>query len=62
VEVMEFLAKSEPKIMEVDEVVKKELSLVTLIGQREKMSRDEITAMILSGEEGLRMLIRNPSS
>ena len=32
-----------------------------LIGQREKISRDEITGMILSGEEGLRMLIKNPS-
>jgi hypothetical protein len=34
---------------------------MTLIAQREKLSRDDITQMILSGEESLRMLIRNPS-
>lgn len=34
---------------------------MTLIAQREKLSRDDITGMILSGEEALRMLIRNPS-
>jgi hypothetical protein len=36
--------------------------MLSLIGQREKMNRDEITAMILSGEEGLKMLVKNPST
>jgi hypothetical protein len=34
---------------------------MTLIAQREKLSRDEITSMMLAGEEALKMLIRNPS-
>jgi hypothetical protein len=34
---------------------------MTLVAQREKLSRDDITSMILSGEEALRMLIRSPS-
>tara|TARA_B110000305_G_scaffold241389_1_gene315327 strand:- start:2170 stop:2832 length:663 start_codon:yes stop_codon:yes gene_type:complete len=37
------------------------MALITLIGQREKLSRDDLTAMILAGEESLRMLIRKPS-
>jgi hypothetical protein len=41
---------------------KNEMALITLIGQREKLSRDDLTAMILAGEESLRMLIRKPSS
>ena len=40
------------------EVPKKELALVTLIGQREKLSRDDLTTMMLAGEESLKMLIR----
>jgi hypothetical protein len=40
------------------EVPIKELSLVTLIGQREKLSRDDLTTMMLAGEESLKMLIR----
>ena len=43
-------------------VPKEELELLTLLGQREKMSRDELTAMILSGEESLRMMIKKPST
>ena len=39
-----------------------ELNAITLIGQREKLCRDDITAMMLAGEESLRMLIREPSS
>jgi hypothetical protein len=38
-----------------------ELNAITLIGQREKLCRDDITAMMLAGEESLRMLIREPS-
>lgn len=38
-----------------------ELQLITLIGQREKLSRDDLTAMMLAGEESLKMLIRKPS-
>ena len=38
------------------------MALITLIGQREKLSRDDLTAMILAGEESLRMLIRKPSN
>jgi hypothetical protein len=38
-----------------------ELLAITLIGQREKLCRDDITAMMLAGEESLRMLIREPS-
>lgn len=34
---------------------------MTLIGQREKLSRDDLTSMILAGEESLKMLIREPS-
>ena len=40
------------------EVPKKELALMTLIGQREKLSRDDLTTMMLAGEESLKMLIR----
>jgi hypothetical protein len=32
-----------------------------LIAQREKLCRDDLTAMMLAGEESLRMLIREPS-
>lgn len=39
----------------------KEFQMMTLIAQREKLSRDEITSMMLAGEEALKMLIRNPS-
>lgn len=38
-----------------------ELKLITLIGQREKMSRDDITTMMLAGEESLRLLLKQPS-
>ena len=38
-----------------------ELALITLMGQRGKLSCDDLTAMILAGEESLRMLIRKPS-
>lgn len=34
---------------------------MTLIAQREKLCRDDLTAMMLAGEESLKMLIRNPS-
>ena len=37
---------------------REELALITLIGQREKLCRDDLTAMMLSGEESLRMLIK----
>lgn len=40
---------------------KEELALLTLIGQREKLCRDDLTAMLLAGEESLRMLIKEPS-
>lgn len=40
---------------------KAELTLITLVGQREKLSRDDLTAMMLAGEESLKMLIRKPS-
>jgi hypothetical protein len=43
------------------EVPRQELKLITLIGQREKLCRDDLSAMLLSGEESLRMLIREPS-
>jgi hypothetical protein len=33
-----------------------------LIGQREKLCRDDLTAMMLAGEESLRILIREPTS
>ena len=36
----------------------KEMSLITLIAQREKLCRDDLTAMMLAGEESLKMLIR----
>ena len=39
----------------------KEMELITLIGQREKLCRDDLTAMMLAGEESLRMLIHEPS-
>lgn len=61
--------KTEPSERE-QEIVKKEdkkdipseeLKLITLIGQREKLSRDDLTAMMLAGEESLKMLIRKPS-
>lgn len=32
-----------------------------MIGQREKLCRDDLTAMMLAGEESLKMLIRKPS-
>jgi hypothetical protein len=38
-----------------------ELNLITLIAQREKLCRDDLTSMILAGEESLKMLIREPS-
>ena len=38
-----------------------ELALITLVGQREKLCRDDLTAMMLSGEESLKMLIKDPS-
>ena len=34
---------------------------MTLIGQREKLSRDDLTTMMLAGEESLKMLIRQPT-
>jgi len=43
------------------DIPKAELALVTLIGQREKLCRDDLTAMMLAGEESLRMLIKEPS-
>jgi len=49
------------KKMEKIDVPKAELQLITLIGQREKLSRDDLTAMMLAGEESLKMLIRKPS-
>jgi hypothetical protein len=36
---------------------KEEFAVFTLIGQREKLCRDDLTAMIMSGEESLKMLI-----
>lgn len=38
-----------------------EMALITLVAQREKLCRDDLTAMMLAGEESLRMLIRKPS-
>ena len=38
-----------------------EMTLMTLVAQREKLCRDDLTAMMLAGEESLRMLIRKPS-
>ena len=38
-----------------------EMQLITLIAQREKLCRDDLTAMMLAGEESLKMLIRKPS-
>ena len=46
----------------IPENVKSELKLVSLMGLREKFSRDELTSMMTSSESGLRMLIRNPSA
>jgi len=43
-------------------IPREELLAITLIGQREKLCRDDITAMMLAGEESLRMLIREPTS
>jgi len=43
------------------EVPREELKLMTLIAQREKLSRDDLTVMMLAGEESLKMLIRKPS-
>lgn len=43
------------------EAPKQELGLMTLIGQREKLSRDDLTTMMLAGEESLKMLIRQPT-
>ena len=42
-------------------IPKEEMALITLIGQREKLCRDDLTAMLLAGEESLRMLIKDPS-
>lgn len=50
-------AKTDPTM-----IPKEELMAITLIGQREKLCRDDITAMMLAGEESLRMLIREPSA
>ena len=50
-------AKTDPAM-----IPREELLAITLIGQREKLCRDDITAMMLAGEESLRMLIREPSS
>ena len=55
------LAKGKSSKPAVDPVVKAELRVITLIGQREKLCRDDLTAMILSGEEALKMLIKKPS-
>ena len=35
--------------------------MITLVAQREKLSRDDLTNMMLAGEESLRILIRKPS-
>jgi hypothetical protein len=35
--------------------------LITLIAKREKLSRDDLTSMMLAGEDSLKMLIRKPS-
>lgn len=43
------------------DTVKSELKLISLMGLREKFSRDELTSMMTSSESGLRMLIKNPS-
>ena len=43
------------------DVPEKEIQLILLIAQREKLNRDEITNMMLAGDEALKMLIRNPS-
>lgn len=40
---------------------KEEMFALTLIAQREKLCRDDLTAMMLAGEESLRILIREPS-
>ena len=34
---------------------------MTLIGQREKLCRDDLTAMMMAGEDSLKMLIKEPS-
>ena len=52
-EKMKEISKVKPPI--------KELILITLIAQREKLCRDDLTAMMLAGEESLKMLIRKPS-
>jgi hypothetical protein len=39
----------------------KEIALIVLIAQREKLCRDDLTSMMLAGEESLKMLIKNPS-
>lgn len=43
------------------DVPDKEIQLILLIAQREKLNRDEITNMMLAGDEALKMLIRFPS-
>ncbi len=53
--------KEKKKELKPDSIPKRELQLMTLIGQREKMSRDDLTTMILAREESLKMLIRKPS-
>ena len=37
------------------------MAVLTLIAQREKLCRDDLTQMMLAGEESLRILIREPS-
>ena len=34
---------------------------ITLVGQREKLCRDDLTAMMLAGEDSIKMLIKEPS-
>lgn len=43
------------------DVPEKEIQLILLIAQREKLNRDEITNMMLAGDEALKMLIKYPS-
>lgn len=50
-----------PSTFDESKIPKKELDIITLIGQREKLCRDDLTAMMLAGEESLKMIIREPS-
>lgn len=43
------------------DIPEKEIQLILLIAQREKLNRDEITNMMLAGDEALKMFIRFPS-